>query len=356
MNSPKQVLGSRDKKNKRIVLTNRRTLIILPLVALTLLWVLQPNRGLLLNMLDEAQDPNVALAFLRVLDEEDPSPRLQMAFAKQHYRLKDYEKTLQRLTPLSQFSDTELLLSAQSMYATSLLHLSHDSRFKDQATRELRRYLQYLPQDLSSEQRQTFAEYALQIGEPAIAHKLLEKHSEDDLQRMLTIALQANLYGSAIDHAEQLYQRQPSKAHFEQLLSLYQQHQRWPQGILLLNQHIDAGHCDLDCLQQGIDFARSADNSAAASQFAVRKANISTDSADWLQASELAASVGDIATAITWLNKVNDAQPSATHISTLHSYYLWRGNTGKALAMSKRLMRYNSDLAQLRQGVAEALA
>ncbi|WP_105254436.1 tetratricopeptide repeat protein [Pseudoalteromonas sp. T1lg75] len=357
MTSPKYVLGSRNKQDKRIVLTNRRTLISLALATLALLWILQPNRGLLLDILDEAQDPNVALAFLRVLkDADDPSPRLQMAFAKQYYRLKDYEKVLHHLTPLSQFSDPEQLLRAQSMYANSLLQLSHDSRFKEQATRELSRYLKYLPDDLSPEQRQTFAEYALQIGQPAVAHKLLKHHSQGDLQRLFTLALQAGLYDSAMAHGKQLYQRQPSAAHFEQLLALYQQHQRWPQGLALINQHIDAGLCELACLQQGIDFARSADNSASASQFAVQKASISSDSQDWLQASELAVAVGDIATAITWLAKANQAAPSAEHISTLHSYYLWRGDLDNALAMSKDLMRYNPELAQLRQGINEALA
>ncbi|MFY8274679.1 tetratricopeptide repeat protein [Pseudoalteromonas sp. SSDWG2] len=354
MNPPQFALGSRDEKDKRIVLANRRTLFTLTIATLALLWMLQPNRALLIDMLDDAQDPAVALAFLRVL--KDDSPRINLAFAKQYMRIGDHAKAAEFLSPLSQFTQTSYQLQAQRLYAQSLLQLSQDPIQKKAASEKLALLFAELPNNLDKEQSQEFAEFALQIGEPKIAYALLRKHAANDHAQMYSLARQAGLQEQALIHAQALYKAHPMQQEFKQLLSLYSELQMWQQGLALLMQFAQNEACDLVCLQAGISFARSADSAQHALKLATIKAQRSNDASDWLQASELAASAGDFTSAITWLSKVNASSPSLAHTKQLHTYYTWVGDIDGALAMSKQLVAAQPSTEHLRQGVKEALA
>ncbi|WP_462159659.1 tetratricopeptide repeat protein [Pseudoalteromonas sp. GB56] len=354
MNPPQFVLGSRNDKDKRIVLANRRTLFTLTLATLALLWILQPNRALLIDMLDEAQDPTVALAFLRVLKDE--SPEVQMALAKQYARLNDYPKVLEHLMPLTQFDNTPFLERAHNLYAISLLRLSGDPKQRSQARAQLVNYLENLPKQLSAEQAHEFIDFALQVGEPSIAYSLLSRQPDADESQLLSLARQAGLGPQAAGHALNLYRQSPSKKTFAQALRIHREQGLYQAGLELLMDHAQTSMCALPCLQQGIEFALSADSAAYAMALAQIKAQRSENPKDWLQASRLLAGAGNIDKAIYWLSKANDVAPSVEHIQQLHEYYLWQSDTENALAMSKRLIKLNHTVAHLNQGVKEALA
>ncbi|MEO2279611.1 tetratricopeptide repeat protein [Pseudoalteromonas pernae] len=354
MNPPQFVLGSRNDKDKRIVLANRRTLFTLTLATLALLWILQPNRALLIDVLDDAQDPTVALAFLRVL--KDDSPEVQMAFAKQYARLDDYAKVLEHLVPLSQFDNTEYTGRAHNLYAVSLLRMSNDPQQRAQARAQLVDYLESLPPELSTEQAKEFIDFALQVGEPNIAYTLLSRQPDADEQQLLTLARQAGLGPQAAEHALNLYRQSPSKSNFAQALRIYREQGLFQGGLELLMDHAKTTMCGLKCLQQGIEFALSADSAAYAMALAQIKASRSEEPQDWLQASRLLASAGEIDKAIYWLSKANEQTPAVEHIQQLHEYYLWQSDTANALAMSKKLISLKHTVKQLKQGVKEALA
>ncbi|RZF83056.1 tetratricopeptide repeat protein [Pseudoalteromonas sp. CO325X] len=353
MNPPARIHTKGDPRgDKRIVLMSRRALITLATVTLALLWILQPNRALLIDMLEDAQDPTVAIAFLNVLKSNQvPSLKLDLTLAKQHFKLDQYHQSLAQLTPLTKFADSALLTQAQTLYADSLLRLIQ--RQDPTARRQLIDYLNALVPELNSSQRQHFASYALQIGEPRLAYQLLSQQ-QGEHQALLSLALQAGLKERAIFHSQALYEQQPSDAHFEQLLGLYSAQQHWQQGEALIRRH--QHQCDNTCLQLSINFLRAANKPTLAAQLSASKAKQSTDPADWRQASERFAEVGDIEQAAVWLAKVLSVAPTLADKRQLHDYYLWLGDTASALVLAKQIIATQPDKALLWQGVSEALA
>ncbi|GLS84083.1 tetratricopeptide repeat protein [Paraferrimonas haliotis] len=342
-------------KRKRIVLINRGSLFTLALMTLSLLWVLQPNRDLLIRMMDSAQDPNIAIAFLKVLqDHEQPSAKLDYSLARQYFRLAQYQSTRGTLTPIERFDGTDLETSANSLYASTLLNLTLAGDAS--ARQRLEQYLLSKTSDVEAANIDQFSNYALQIGRPNIAYYIRNHASSLDHARLLNLARQGNLPGRAVEHAYQLYLQQPNQQNFAQTLNLYEALSQFDKGFALYQQQRQKGLCQTQCEQAMVAFSLSANQPKQAAYFAIMKANSSTRVADWLQASELSSMAGDSIAARYWLEKVASVDAQESHLEKLHNFARWRGQTALALDYSKRLIAINSTPQRLRDAFDEASA
>ncbi|GLP96346.1 tetratricopeptide repeat protein [Paraferrimonas sedimenticola] len=340
-------------KQKRIVLINRTSLYTLAIVTLTLLWVLQPNRDLLVRMMDSAQDPNIAIAFLKVLQDKDqPSLQVDYSLAFQYSRLGQYNKTRALLTPITRFYESELRISATSLYTQTLLNLTLVGN--DSARQELEQYL--LTKILEVEERQidSFSDYALQIGRPNIAYYIRSQAGTPDEAQLLDLALQANLPGRAVEHAYRLYLDNPSQPNFAQVLALFEALKRFDNGFALYRRHQQLGLCEAQCKQTMVDFSLRANQPKQAARFAILKANSSSQSSDWLQASQLSLAASDQLAARYWLEKVAEVEAKETYLEKLHDYALWEGKPQRALQYSKKLLAIESSQSRLQQALLEA--
>lgn len=350
---PEQAHTYANSKKSRIVLINRRTLITLAGVTLTLLWLLQPNKDLLVRMMENAQDPNIAIAFLEVLqDDNSPSLKLDLVLAKQYANLTNYQQAITELEPLSRFMGSEFEAPAKLLYATSLLQLSFKG--EQSSTAQLKQFLHNEIKVQPSANAEQFASYALQIGQPKLAYQLLSQQNTKNHTQLADLALQANFNQRAIQHLKQDFQQQPTTEQFVTLVSLFASEQNWQAGTHFIEYNITKVDCQLGCLQTLINFMLSANLPEKSVNYALKKALQSSDTSDWLQASQLFAANGNTQAAATWLAKVVKQQPSFTHIKQLHDYQLWLGKPGKALELTKLMLQKSTDPTILRQGLAEA--
>ena len=348
---PLQYIKARSGKHTELI--NRRTLITLAIVTMVLLWLLKPNNSLLLSLLEQSDDPAVAIAFIRVMQQEQSSPALDYILAKHQHRAGETQSALQRLQPLEKFADTPYSVAAQQLYTLILLNLSNSD---DTARQQLRDYLRSLPADLPAEFQQQLVDYALQIGEPALALTLARLSGQLSANKLLTLALSANQPLQAAYFAGQQYQTQPSEAHLLQLLPLLESAGKGKQALLLAQQHLQQRPCNTDCLQYLIALALRNNATAAALTFAEAKVQLTQAVADLRQASQLAEANAELAKATQYLEQVSAKAPSPQVYKKLHQYYRWQQHTAKALQISRTLLQQQPDNTVILAGLEDARA
>lgn len=348
---PLQYIKARSGKHTELV--NRRTLITLAIVTMVLLWLLKPNNALLLSLLEQSDDSAVAIAFIRVMQQEQSSPALDYILAKHQYRAGEKQSALQRLQPLNKFAQTPYSVAAQQLYALILLNLSNSN---DDARRQLRDYLRSLPADLPLEFQQQLVDYALQIAEPALALNIARRSGQLSSNKLLALALSADQPLQAAYFAGQQYQKQPTQAHLLQLLPLLESADKGKPALLLAQQHLQQQACDSDCLQYLIGLALRNNATAAALAFAETKVQLSQAVADLHQASQLAEANAELAKATRYLEQVSAKAPSPEVYQKLHQYYRWQQHTAKALQISRTLLQLKPDNAVIYAGLEDARA
>lgn len=326
----------------REVFLNRRAIIALTVSTVTLLTLLQPNRELLLNMLDDANDPTVALAFLNVLrDGDEPAAQLDYLIAKQYVKRNDFEEAVALIEPADRFLQTPYREQINELYTRSLWQLATlgAGETAQSATAKLHTFLSQNLASFSDDELSLFAQYALQTGSPVLAYQLNVRNLNTSENELLTLARQAGLSDAAYQHALQIYRDDPTFEHVEQVLAVAQQNALWDEGIALAEQHA-AGSCDENCLQSLINFLVSANAGASAAELAYTKAQTSTSSDDWLQATERALAIGELDNATIWLERVvtENSTLRSTHRSQLVDLYVGVQRFDDALALMQEFI------------------
>lgn len=350
--------------NDRIVFVNRRSMVTLGLVTLVLLAVLQPNRSLLIDMLAEAEDPTIALAFLQVLrDDDEPSLKLDLLTAKQHLKLADFVAAERALTPIDRFVGSTWQREAFASYASALLQQTAATQLtEDQRQGAKQRLAMFLTQQqgqLQGSDLERYSDYAVQTGAADIAYRLQLKNPNAAPQQLLQLALQAGAVGAAFEHAQQVYQRQQTADNLLQAVGLAQQlgtEQSYLEGLAMIREHDLSHECPTACLQRLVNYSQAVGANQLAFNLAKQKALRTDAVADLLQASDLAAAVGELAQASRWLALVVARTDNSAQQKQLVNYYLWQGDTAAALTLMQKSLSADSSTDSLRVGVHIARA
>lgn len=319
---------------QREVFVNRRAIVTLTVSTIALLALLQPNRELMLEILDNANDPTIALAFLNVLrDEEEPSEHLDYLTAKQLARLNEFEQAIAIVEPVGKFEETPFQDQTYQIYARSLWQMATTTTGEgaESAAEELVDFLRTYINGFSNEDIDLYTRYALQISEPELAYELKTHSTVATHQELLLLANQAGLTPQAYTHALAIYEGSQSFGNIREVLSLAQQLSYWEEGVALA-EDFSSRPCDNDCLQALIDFVAAAGSIELAAQLSYTKAENSSSPQDWLQASQLGLSISDLAPATIWLEQVVDASEelAVAHRRQLVDLYLWQQRYGDA--------------------------
>lgn len=344
----------------REVFLNRRAIIALTASTVTLLTLLQPNRELLLNMLDDANDPTVALAFLNVLREDDePTAQLQYLIAKQRVQLNEFEEAIALIEPAERFGQTPFQEEIYDLFTRSLWQLAtlRQDETAAAATARLHEFLSENMGSFSEDQLNQFSLYAIQTGSPALSYELQTLRPDASQSELLTLAQQAGLTDQAYQHALQLYRDDPIFANLQRVLGFVQQLADWQTGIELAQQHA-TGTCDNNCLQALITFLLSANSANSAVGLAYAKAEQSSSPDDWLQATQLALAVGDLETAAAWLERVvaENAALRSAHQRQLVDLYVGLQRFDEALALMQEFINPDDSPELIRYVIRVAYA
>lgn len=313
---------------QREVFINRRAIVSLTVSTLALLTLLQPNRELMLDILDNDNDPTIAMAFLNVLRSEDEtSAQLDYLSAKQLALLNEFEEAVAMVAPVARFENTPFQAQTFEIYARSLWQIAtvRGGAVAEEAAVALSDFLREYLEKFTDDERNQFAQYALQIGVPELAYTLKSSSTTATEQELFMLAQQGGLTEQAYQHAIAIYQTDQSFANLQQVLSLAQQLNQWELGVQLVSGFSDRT-CDNTCLQTLIDFLVAADASQLAAGLAYTKAENSTSVQDWLQASQRALAVGELEPATTWLERAVDGSVEVANDNwrQLVDLHLWQ--------------------------------
>ncbi|HBX36074.1 MAG TPA: hypothetical protein DEG76_01695 [Pseudohongiella sp.] len=293
-------------------------------------------------MLDDANDPTVALAFLNVLREDDePTAQLQYLIAKQRVQLNEFEEAIALIEPAERFEQTPYQEEIYDLFTRSLWQLAtlRQDETAAAATDRLHEFLSQNISDFSDDELNRFAQYAIQTGAPALSYRLRAQSSTTSESELFALAQQSGLANESYQHALQIYRDDPTFENVQRVLTLVQQLGNWDQGIALAEQHASLD-CDNACLQVLINFLLAGNAVNSAADLAFIKAQRSDSPDDWLQATQQALATGELVTAAFWLERVVDESAAlrSAHQRQLIDLYVGLQRFDDALALMQEFI------------------
>lgn len=348
--------------DKRERLVNKRTIIMLTLSVAMLLFMLQPSKNILYDFIKNSDKPDVAIAFLEALKRQDQKDMpVLLSIAENHLKVARFQKAIDVLSPLAKFQEPMQAWRAKLINAKSMLGLINtDSGAEIADINLLRENLASLNPMSEISYAKEFANIALQIGEPTLALQFLMPFSSDLLMDednyLVELSLQAGQVETAVDIQHDIFIATPTKKNFTELIDLALMAKQWQLGKSIILSFLKRQPSAELLYEQSIRFFMAYGNTADAVLVAKQKAYVTEKETDYLHASQLAISLGDIKMAAELTQKALELNESKDSLEKLHQYHRWLGNLSEALVISQKLTKYMPDELQLRAGLLEASA
>ena len=360
-------------KNTRLI--NKRTLVILSICVIALLLILLPNQDVLLEHLDDSKEPEIAIAFLKALEEKNEADiPVQLSLAINYNKAGRYQDAINAVSPFSKFEETNTQWQAKRIYADSAFKLLSQSTplepklgealTAEQTTHQrlkkaLVLFINQLHDIPNAELSRFFADVALQIGEPASALALLKPHVNNDItskNELINLALQSNNTDYALDLQEAQFHQTPSVDNLSRLLHLYLIKSEWKKGESIILSFDQGQELSEAYYTSSISFLLAGGRLGLASTLALTKSERFPTEINYEHASRLLAQKGDIKQAVKLLEKAVSYNAKESYLVTLHQYNRWLGDPAEALKITQRLEQFELNEKQLRSGIEEASA
>ncbi len=350
---------------KHTSLVNKKTLFTLGAVVVGLLVFLLPEDGDLLGHLDESKEPEIAIAFLKALEEKDEGALpVQLSLAINYNKAGRYQDAIDAVIPFTKFKDEIEQWQAKRLYADSSVKLI------SQATEEQPDLHQALKKDLvlfinqlhsipSADLSRLFADIALQIGEPVTALAILKQYKDSDItsnKELINLALQSNKLDYAIELQEVEYKENSTVDTLGELLNLYLIQSEWDKGKSAILAFDQGQELSEQYYSSSIDFLLSGGRLGLASSLALTRSELFETEKNFEHASRLFAQKGDIELAVKLLEKALSYNDKEDYLVRLHQYNRWLGDPEAALEITHRLEQFELNEKQLRSGIEEASA
>ncbi len=348
-------------KSRRVRLVNTPTMVLLALAVVWALWLVAPNKVWLLTTISRASNPEIAVAFLQAMHSNDGSNHaIILLLAEQWSKLGEWPKAIDLLKPL--VSNKQLAINKDESISRVYLELLYRQSVQTKNAADKGKLDDYLNSNAELQDfivARYFADVALAIGKPGLAHQFLKQHinrSEVGAEFLIDLVLQASDYAAAIGYQQEIYSQAASVSNLSRLMELNalagQVESNWP---LLLA--VKAPLADKpDFLQLALFQASKRGETKSALDFSRRLLAIQPSQSLLLSTSELAFLAGDNRTAISLQEKAFSQQPDIQIARRLHQFYLWQGKIPQALAMSHWLSDRGGSAEEIRQGIEEARA
>ncbi|PAJ71820.1 hypothetical protein CJF42_24655, partial [Pseudoalteromonas sp. NBT06-2] len=229
------------QSRSRETLINKKTLFVLSISITALLWILQPNKDMLLELLKGSKKPDVAIAFLEALKRQDKDDQpVILSLAKHHMKVGHYQNAIDVLLPLSQFQEG-LSRQAKFLYATAALQLIQ--QIPDNTKELIQSLKKFITQQtvISDPQyARKFADIALQIAEPKSALLFLKHHRTHWITNdaeILRLSIQVGESKLASQIQRDIFYNAPTVTNLASLLDLYVITDNWQKGKELIGEY-----------------------------------------------------------------------------------------------------------------------
>ena len=362
-------VSEHDQVDSRLHLLSRRTLIMLALIIIWVLWLLVPSQSALLQLLNQTTSPQVSLILLQQMHARDlKNNEVSKLLMNNYAQIGEQDKAIELAESVidedSASPDWPLLVTytrlLQDKYHQTVVAQNQAQQgATPEVESKLRHFLERIESPPGATEARTLADIAISMSMTQKAVELLLPHQESgqtSYQELVALLLQSSDYEQALRLQQEAFQRQPTLETAGHSLELYQITGQTEQSRAFIASYQGELNQNPDYLRLTIDHSMRVGNTDTALLQSKKLLAITPDKALKVSTAELAIASGELELATALLTEVTEIDSEPKHLAQLHALHRWQGNVDAASLISRRLLEQGATLPQLREGIIEARA
>ncbi|MGO4999559.1 tetratricopeptide repeat protein [Oceanisphaera sp. W20_SRM_FM3] len=360
-----------EPSNGQLHLLNRRTLIVLAVIIIWILWLLAPSQSRLIQLLHQTSSPQVSRIFLQQLHARAPeNEELSKLLIDNYAQLGELDEAIALAGSIldkdSSAPDWPFIIRYAQLLQNKYHQAKGASETEQQAAaleteHKLQQFFAGIVSPTEAMDARALADIAISMSMTAKGAELLLPHLESghtSHQELVALSLQIADFEQAVHLQQAAFKQAPTLETATRLLDLYLSTGQAQQSQAFIANYQGALSKNLDYLRLTIDHSRAVGNiDTALAQSKILLA-LTPSKALKVSTAELAIAGGDFKLATALLMAVSETDSeiggSATHLEQLHALYRWQGDIAGASGVSRLLLAQGATPVQLREGIADA--
>lgn len=353
---------AKDNKKPRIRLINKFTLVVLTATSLWALWLVAPSKSMLIQLISRSASPEVSLAFLQQLFNEDPKNREIIRQIVDNYaatgQLSDATTLLESILKTT---DGEPDWEAIGRYLSLLLDQTYldNPEQKQQAEEALLALLTQVDYVPEAELARRFADTAISLSMPDKGFDYLYPHQqsgETSYDELVSLALQSEDYDNSLKVQLDAFREFENLEHAQKLFDLMLKSGQSQLSRDFFSSYRGKLYSETDFLTAGIEHSKQIGNLDVVIALSRHMLTITPTPELYTQTAQVAIATGELDLAEELLLQAISLSPSQYDYVLLHQIYRWQGKIGKAQAASIKLVSLNPSAKNIRAGIEESKA
>ncbi|PSU36125.1 tetratricopeptide repeat protein [Photobacterium lutimaris] len=354
---------AKDKNKKpRIRLINKFTLVVLTATSLWALWLVAPNKSMLIQLIARSSSPDVSLAFLQQLYSDDPNNREIIKQIVNNYaatgKLTDAAELLESILITTEGNND---WDALSQYLALLLEQTYqdEPEAKQQAQTALLDLLNRIDYVPEAELARQFADTAISLSMPDKGFDYLYPHQqsgETSYNELISLALQSEDYDKSLKVQLDAFREFDDLENAEKLFDLMLKSAQPQLSRYFFNSYRGPLYNNTDFLTTGIAHSTQIGNLDIVLALSRHLLTIEPTVELYTQTARIAIALGDLNLAEQLLLEAIAIAPNQSDYVLLHQIYRWQSKLEKALSVSIELASLNPSAKNIRAGIDESRA
>ncbi|MCQ1056961.1 tetratricopeptide repeat protein [Photobacterium sp. ZSDE20] len=349
-------------KKPRIRLINKFTLVVLTATSLWALWLVAPDKSMLVKLIARSSSPEVSLAFLQQLYIDDPKNREIIKQIVDNYaatgQLNDATELLESILKTTEGNDD---WDSIGRYLSLLLEQTYQDQpeQKQQAQAALLALLnkiEYIPE---AELARQFADTAISLSMPDKGFDYLYPHQqsgETSYDELVSLALQSEDYDKSLRVQLDAFREFEDLENAQKLFDLMVQSGQSQLSESFFNSYRGPLYNNVDFLAAGIAHSKQVGNLDVVIALSRHLLTIEPTAELYTQTAQIAIAIGELNLAEQLLLEAIAIAPSQYDYVLLHQIYRWQSEIEKAQSVSIKLVSINPSAKNIRAGIDESRA
>ncbi|WP_319782914.1 tetratricopeptide repeat protein [Oceanisphaera sp. IT1-181] len=357
-------VSEQEPSESRLNLLNRRTVVILAVIAIWVLWLLAPSQSTLLQLLSRTNSPQVSQIFLEQMHTRDPeNAEVSKLLVDNYAQMGEQDKAIDLAESIldkdGELSDSPLTVTYAKLLQNKFYQTKDQQEGATESESKLRHFLERVDSPSDAEDARTLADIAITMSMTKKAVELLSPHLESgqtSYPELVSLLLQNSDYEPALRLQKEAFQQDPNLETAAGILNLYLSSGKTEQGRGFIADYQGELSLDPDYLRLTIDHLTRAGNTGMALEQSKKLLAITPDNTLKVSTAQLAIATGDLELATALLTEVTETDLDPTYLAQLHALHRWQGHIEEASHISQRLLELGATTPQLREGIVEARA
>ena len=351
-----------NNKKPRIRLINKFTLVVLTATSLWALWLVAPSKSMLIQLIARSSSPEVSLAFLEQLYNDDPKNRTIIKQIVDNYaatgQLTDATILLENILKTTEGKDD---WEAISRYLSLLLEQTYQDNpeLKQQANDDLLTLLGNIDFVPEAELARKFADTAISLSMPDKGFSYLYPHQqsgETSYDELVSLALQSEDYDNSLKVRLDAFREFEDLAHAQKLFDLMLMSGQSELSRDFLSSYRGDLYQNPEFIKAGIAHSKQIGNLDVVFSLSRQLLNLAPTAELYEQTAQAAIALGELELAEELLLTAIEFSPSPYNYVLLHQIYRWQGEISKAQSISLKLVSLSPSGKHIRAGIEESRA